>query len=752
MASSLTKWPDVKANAVRERRDRVPGKTMTIITSFTDSQPLHGWENVHAIREIWQNFRDGLHARFGPSVVMRRAGDERVYEARHGNRVVGRLDCSQNDRFHLTQYECVLPIDCLDLATTKHTEGAIGGHGEGFKLGINLLLCQGFSVVYSMAFERWTFVLRRVRGNRHSNMCVDIEVAGDSDALDITIRGPGAHELFDPKLDLDLYLPRYEVTCDGGPHGQILEADADMHGRVYCRRLFVGFDPDLRELNLGVNLNVPVARDRHLVPSGTWPAIQSILQSVCDAHRGKPLAAKALAAASPAFQHLLALLASGTDHQFRKQLSFVKPALRSYAAIQNGVLDSQVIFCGNPINSSLKVLKEIGFAAIHPAGALADSQDLDQLTCGFIDQAPAMAETMLPERAGRALAALKNLVSALGQSVDTPVPHIVVKAFSGAVAAYLPKGFGNHPFRLIIEARMLESDDELAYCVQDCGRVLINSFQQFHEQAKLISRIVADFIRHPYAFEARRYRIATTAEQQKPTLVAPSASQPTAGRANSAAKTHTPGVAAAVANNDAAWACFHPAQFTRSSSLDVRDLRVSDALPPLQTDFSKHPHLSIPSAGADALGCSSFDGVLCPIPMDTLDELIIYIDSTRLEQLTTLLGGEPMAELTPALPAIVAATKHVQADIVRAMPPPFTISDLPIIYVAVRPNLLGFTQSGHIYLNVVPLALAKHDAAALRQEIFLTIAHELTHRCHHSHDTQFADTLARLVCLLRNCL
>ncbi len=120
-------WADVKRDALSERRNRVAGQPLTIVTSFTDAQPLHGWENVHAIRELWQNFRDGLHTRFGAGVTMHCTA-ARVFEARQGARVVGRLDCSRPDLFQL---ERILAIDCLNLASTKREEGDIGGHGEG---------------------------------------------------------------------------------------------------------------------------------------------------------------------------------------------------------------------------------------------------------------------------------------------------------------------------------------------------------------------------------------------------------------------------------------------------------------------------------------------------------------------------------------------------------------------------------------------------------------------------------------------
>lgn len=535
----------------------------------------------------------------------------------------------------------------------------------------------------------------------------------------------------------------------GNEHGQILSADADMAGRVYCRRLFVGMDDKLRAINIGVNLNVQVARDRHLVPSGTWPAIQAILESACATHRKKRRAPEQLAQTAPVLPQLLALFMTSTEDQFRQQLPFIKPALRTFCAITHGATDDKyTIFLDHPNDSTLRVLNEIGYITIHPAGALADACDLEELTRSFIDKAPAVNEASLTERASRSLLALKHLTEALSLSVDSPVPLVLVKCLSRAVAQHVPQAYGNHPFRIVVNRDMLDSDDELVYCAQECGRLLTNRFTNFYEQPKLVLRIVTKFIRDPYRFEARKY---THADMDLANSAPPAAAPAPAASSGVA----TPG------NSATDWAKFDarpqsgaPAtQQQLSAALnkqhDLPNLRIGPAQPPLQMDFTNDPHLPVDNEGPDALACSSFDGHL--IPLEISPRETVHIDATKLDELTRLLRGDLIAALAPTLPLIVATTRKLLVSIAQLMPQPFTLADLPLIFVAVRPTLWAFTKHGHIYLNVVPLVLAQYNGAQLWESIFLTLLHELVHRQHHAHDTHFADTLAKLVYRLRNC-
>jgi hypothetical protein len=148
-----------------------------IVTSFTDSQPLHGWRIEDAVRELWQNYKDGVQTRFKCKIDLRTVYNEsnmliRVSSHLPSGEEVGSLDLSHPRQLILRQKYCMLNPGHLQLASGKRTsDGSIGGHGEGFKVGLNLLLRNNFEVDYKMPFCTWKFSLRNKYSRNFRNMC-----------------------------------------------------------------------------------------------------------------------------------------------------------------------------------------------------------------------------------------------------------------------------------------------------------------------------------------------------------------------------------------------------------------------------------------------------------------------------------------------------------------------------------------------------------------------------------------------------
>jgi hypothetical protein len=196
-------WNQAKQHALRLKQE--DGFVLT--TSFTDKQPLHGWEPMHALRELWQNFRDGLQASFGDVQFSRAPNDKDCYVARvkgEVDRYVGLVDCSDPNMLIIVQQQCILTIEHLQLASSKTSEVDRGGHGEGFKLGINILLRLGYTVKYVMPRQNWEFELKSVLTPNFRNMCVRFADSEDRDELVILVAGANASRLFHPNLDIDL--------------------------------------------------------------------------------------------------------------------------------------------------------------------------------------------------------------------------------------------------------------------------------------------------------------------------------------------------------------------------------------------------------------------------------------------------------------------------------------------------------------------------------------------------------------------
>ena len=77
-------WEARRAAALAARKPN----GFELATSFTDKQPMHGWLVAHAIRELWQNLRDGLAETFGDAEITPRfVGAQRVTLATGGEDV-----------------------------------------------------------------------------------------------------------------------------------------------------------------------------------------------------------------------------------------------------------------------------------------------------------------------------------------------------------------------------------------------------------------------------------------------------------------------------------------------------------------------------------------------------------------------------------------------------------------------------------------------------------------------------------------
>lgn len=140
------------------------------------SLPL-GWTLEHAIRELWQNFRDGVAAAFGEgSLVPSFRGDGRRPRGLAGHIAlsregvpVGSVDASTPDVLIFRQRFAVLQPRHLALASVK-SGNAVGAHGEGFKVAINFLLKRGFTVTYTMDGQCWHFEHRALHDAVVKNM------------------------------------------------------------------------------------------------------------------------------------------------------------------------------------------------------------------------------------------------------------------------------------------------------------------------------------------------------------------------------------------------------------------------------------------------------------------------------------------------------------------------------------------------------------------------------------------------------
>jgi hypothetical protein len=285
----------------KKRLHRSNPNITQMITSFTDKQPLHGWVKADAIREFWQNFKNGLSNTFEGADIRFSVENDLVL-ARAGQHELGRVDLRDRDSIVFTQKFCLLEESHLQLASFK-SKDSIGGHGEGFKVGINLLLRFNTTITYTMPFKTWKFSLKNVYGEHFCNMVADIEnINIDSDDMVIKISGRNIKAAFEVPMDIDL-MNNFKCICSTNT-GAVYVCDNAYHGNAYCRKLFVTRDFGLQRLQLAINLNMQVSRDRHLLHTPAVPKLVLILkESLIKVAENVPKANKA-------FDHILRIMKS----------------------------------------------------------------------------------------------------------------------------------------------------------------------------------------------------------------------------------------------------------------------------------------------------------------------------------------------------------------------------------------------------------------------------------------------------------
>src|SRR3989338_7489411 len=177
--------------------------TKEIETSCSKFQPLSGWDLHHALRELWQNLTDGISATFirrlPPDNNFRIVQESRkLFKAFIDDYEIASIDLTQEDTIEIFQLYCILNEQALQLSSTK-TDLDIGGHGEGMKNAINILLRNGFEVSYLIPRRIWTFFFKEEKNHA---LCVQVAPhQNNQPGLLIRIKGPNAHEigfLFNP--------------------------------------------------------------------------------------------------------------------------------------------------------------------------------------------------------------------------------------------------------------------------------------------------------------------------------------------------------------------------------------------------------------------------------------------------------------------------------------------------------------------------------------------------------------------------
>lgn len=367
---------------------------------------MHGWTKEHAIRELWQNLRDGVASVFGegrltPTFSGASAGLAGRIELQVDGVEVGFVDASARNTLVLQQRFAVLQPRHLALASVK-TGSAAGAHGEGavesdvrkcvslysrrldhsagFKVAINFLLNRGFRVVYRMDCQRWDFEYRPLHDRTVQNMVVVMHSDSPRDEMLIEVSGPDAGALFRLENDWDLMRAKRALTGRLPPalrvysEELVVTADTTLAGRVYNKSLFVASSDGLAALGVACNLALDLQRDRHALPANLPSKFADALQSAMSVNEpGSPQVAEVCS-------HLIEKFREG-DADAEHFAPALRDALRSFVALRIGVDDpAAVVFLAAGADRTAE-LEELGFRPQVGKGGAANTSIVTSTHC-----------------------------------------------------------------------------------------------------------------------------------------------------------------------------------------------------------------------------------------------------------------------------------------------------------------------------------------------------------------------------------
>jgi predicted metal-dependent hydrolase len=738
-----------------------------LVTSFTDKQPLHGWTAEHAIRELWQNFKDGLRKTFGAVKFSRLEGSPNFYVGKDSTgQIVGNVNCTELNQLVITQDQSILTIENLQLASVKQNDRDIGGHGEGFKLGINILLRQGYHVRYLMPQQDWIFELHERYAPGMRNMTVQFNNAIDRDELIIVIEGPEASKLFNPLIDLDLVPYKYSL-CQSKKYGSVYSSsppvsiistiannDANnaansaaniennnnnndlvspIAGFIYCRGLLVGVDEDLKNFKLVVNLEHQPSRDRHMVPAVLWRQLQRLLEEKARSEQDREV-----------FDYIMNLARAKPAIDVTVLVPYVKTALRHYLADLYGVPSPNQIVLLKDVNEKLSnILSSLDMRAIPSMGAFADPINIEELRKEYLARQPILSlATDFTPNEQRYLQSLQQCLSAIELSVHKGF-QLVFKNVP-EMGEYTPILVEN--FTVIIFDRQHHLQDETSlFCAAQMMMNIINNLTH-QNYRRALARLIVDYMRKPFEFQVKKYhqnqlsnnlhdmfnQAAAGEENGKQPALPPPPPPPhqteSSDRAGINAGTMEGGQGNNNNNNNMDVDNDHESAYVPGNSRIPNSIRESNF-----TGVNDVGTIN-QNDGIERCACTSYK--IGSLELQEWRSEIVYVDQEHMQYYET--NREMIHE---TFPLFHSAVNDLVPKIANQLEIPIT--KFYILYAAFNRQLLGVNQGGGIYINT-PLFL-RMPPDVMRRQIFLTILHELTHRHCQAHNSEFADTFSNLV-------
>jgi uncharacterized membrane protein YgcG len=606
----------------------------------------------------------------------------------------------------------------------------------------------------------WTFYLAPVYDSTGSmkNMCVRIDHGPERSDMVITITGANANTLFSPNIDWGLTAGLQRYTTDNNSSSIALSSDAAVHGRVYSRTLYVDTDELCKVLQIALNIDKQLARDRHVLPNNLNKEIASVLQQLLQSHGTDAMLF--------VFEHISCGIRDNRKNELvRAAATVLKEPLRHYHAQLLQCDPSKVLFADSEFDSSATaILQQLGLHMVDNTGACGDDVDMVQLVMRLLAQSPTFRPTTQQEIVN--VKHINKYVECVNLNVN-----FTLKAIIKETSTVQQCRGETRTGKVYMSCDLMKEST-----CQDAALHLHSILMQWvgidkHRFVAMLKKFMHDAEAfEPYKFDDELMFAAQATAAAAAAAATAAATEQSSKKhrldSSSSSNSNSNSNSNSINSNDMSSSSSSSGGVSSggggsgTSSMSYNDMQLRSSEPSAsvrQCAFNGTVPQQFPAIQAD----DQHTNQCMQGPRELVKEIVYYqyeqfsVYIAKDSHSTALQRHIATARISSMIAHIDGFLQEIRCSIAQVLQ--IALQDLPIIMVVCN-DLLGFTYSGAVYVNIGPLlrtdtVIDDYTVTHARCEsMFFTVLHELAHRVHHDHDTHFASEFAKLTYACRKCL
>jgi WLM domain len=618
----------------------------------------------------------------------------------------------------------------------------------------------------------WTFYLSPVYDSTMKNMCVKLDHGPDRSDMVITITGTNADQLFSPSIDWGLTVGLQRFSTFSNSASIALSKDEAAHGRVYSRTLYVDTDELCRILQIALNIDKQLARDRHVLPNNLNKEIAGVLQQLLQSHGAEAMLY--------VFEHISCRIRDNSKNELvRAGATVFKEPLRNYHAQLLECDPSKVLFHDGDFDSGARaILQQLGLHMIDNTGACGDEVDMIQLVTRLLAQSPTFKPTTQQEKLN--VKHLNKYVECVNLNVNFKLQAIIketntmqqCRGDTRTGKVYLSCDLIKEP---TCQDAALHVHSILMQWVGIDKHRFVAMLKKFMHNAEAFKPYKFDdeLVFAAAAAAAAAATAAATAASAAASTAAAGASVPTSIAELSFARHGLDSSSSTNSSNSnnnvssssstgvsSGGAATASGSHSSTSNVPYSDMHMRSSAPSAsvrQCAFNGTVPQQFPPIQADQQHANQCMQGPRELVQETVhyqyEQYSVYI--AKASHNTAIQRHIATARISSMIAHIDDFLQEIRCSIAQVLQ--IALADLPIIMI-VCDNLLGFTHQGAVYVNIGPLlrtdtVITDYAVTQARCEsLFFTVLHELAHRVHADHDTHFAGEFAKLTYACRKCL